>query len=307
MLAHGGERRFFPGSYAFLGKLSNQEYSEERCVIEKYVAEKDRWVVKLWHDKFQGECILVKAQNVRFDCYALQCEDVPPMPSHVRIQDAGKCGKALVTLIDFDTGATVFEEMPILVVANHGDDNAFEARWNLNFAVENERGPKCAVMQAFEEMADGGVVDEYRADAATMFDKILKTSGRSPQDIANFKENQSDFVGEEVVRIASVLSRWQTNSHNFCVSEQDQSGLFRWASKMLHSCGPNCQINVDPNTGLCIVTALRPIRSGEQLTNDYMGGDPAFHAAGVEERRKQLKKRGFVCSCSRCTEESGEA
>jgi len=304
----GKDKRFFPGSYARLGELKNPKYRNERCVVEKYVKEKDRWIVKLWTPAFNGEKILVSEANILFECYAIPDKDVSVLPTHLHVTSSD-IGEVLICKSDWEAGAIIFEEPPLMIVANMGGDSGFEARWQLYWALENDRGPSCAVLQAFGQLTNGGskFVEEYMVDGRSLFKKVVGAS-KSPQEVEQFCAAMPDFVEEEALRIATVLSRWQSNSHDFAaLIGVDQSGLFRFASKMNHSCECNCKLQVDSDTGACIVRASRKIKAGEQLTGDYMGGDPSFHALGVEGRRARLSRRGFVCGCTRCEREESEA
>merc|ERR1719224_303213 len=135
----------------------------------------------------------------------------------------------------------------------------FECRWNLYFALENDRGPKSPVLKAFNDYSVGGdhMLKEYLSDAAIVFQKVLQATGRKEAEIKQFCEMQSEFVKEEYERIAGVLARWQTNSHNFAICTQmDQSVLFRFTSRMQHSCDPNVLLCIDSDTGTCVTKTL---------------------------------------------------
>jgi len=202
------------------------------------------------------------------------------------------------------------EEDPLMVVANRGlGGSNFDCRWNLYYGIEHDRGHRCPLLLAFNEMASGGdhVIEKYREDAVLMFRNIMQSSGRSKAEIDAFCKEMPDFVKEEELRIATVLSKWQTNSHNFPLfADMDQSCLYRYTSKMQHSCEPNCVLVIDSATGCVITRTLRKIAADEELTNDYTGGDKEFHAKNVKDRRKQLSDRGFCCLCVRCERESSE-
>lgn len=312
-MLQGNTKRYFPGSYAFLGKLSNKKYSEERVVIDRYVKEKDRWAVQLWRPEFSEEKIMVKEENLFFDCYAVPCSDVPKLPSHLSVEPTDKYDKpmnGMYVLQDWDADTIILEEDPLLIVANRGVDGSdFECRWNLYYGIEHDRGPTCPLLKAFNEMADGGdnVIKKYLGDAEIMFKNVLSSSGRSAEEIEDFCKKMPEFVEEEHLRISKVLSKWQSNSHNFPIfDDMDQSCLFRFTSKMQHSCEPNVVLNIDKQTGGLNARTLRRIQAGEELTNSYMGEDDVFNAMSVEERRAKLAHRGFTCLCVRCVRESGE-
>ncbi len=64
---------------------------------------------------------------------------------------------------------------------------------------------------------------------------------------------------------------------------------------MNHSCNPNVEITfLDDNR--VVVTALRDIKEGEEVTFSYIDEE-----ASVGERRLELKERyRFNCSCWKC-------
>lgn len=307
-MIQGDKKRFFPESYAFLGEMSVSDYSKKRCIIQGYAADRQRWIVKLFDPQFAGKCILVKEDKVTFDCYGAPDKSLPSLPSHLGVTSMGSCGNSLFTKVPWGAGSTVLVESPMMIVANSTEDHAFECRWNLYYALENERGPRSPLIVAFKEMSDGGpgVMNSYRQDALIMFEKILETSKKTIEDVRSAIGDS--FIDEEVDRISGVLSRWQTNSHEYKVEEQNLSALYRYTAKMLHSCAPNCRLQQDPETGTASIITLRAVEAGEHLTNDYMGGETTgFQLLGVEERRERLKVRGFKCICKRCLIESGES
>lgn len=298
------ERRFFLGGYADLGKLSSEKYSEQRCVIESYVPAKDRWVVKLWEPHFKAEKILVREQNILFTGFGVPCHKIPRLPSHLRVSRTPNCGNGLFCDADWAAGQVVMEEDPLMVVANRGDGSDhsnFVGQWNLYSALESDRGPESPVLKAFLEMSDGGksFVDQHLNNAIAM----QMSSGKNIKEEQQLRRSLPE-CGTEAQFIAGVVARWQTNSHDFATCDQDQSCLFLWASKMQHSCEPNCSLMVDSDTGCCIVRTLLQVSRGEQLTNDYFNGDEEFHALDVGERRARLSCRGFICNCDRCMRES---
>jgi len=284
------EKQFFLGSYAYLGKLSSAKYSEQFCVIVEYVAKKDRWAVRLWQEEFEGEKILVRAENIVFHSYAVLCEDLKPLLSHLSVAPTDD-GNALFCDSHWGAGHIVMEEDPLMVVANSGgDDDSFGSQWHLHSTLESDRGPDCAILEAFQDMSicSDAFVKQHISESTSILANLKR-----PDDIKDSR------------RIAEVLSRWQTNSHDFATTDTDLTSLFRWTAKMQHSCEPNCVLQVDSESGVCITRTLRSISAGEQLTQDYTNDNPAFHALGVKDRRAQLSCRGFVCSCVRCIRESG--
>lgn len=259
----------------------------------------------MWDQQFKSEKILVKEEKLHFECYAIADDHISNLPGHLRVA-ASASGSGLFCDVDWRAGEIIFEEEPLMIVANHGGDSNFEARWQMYFAIENDRGPRSKVIKAFNEFADGGraFVAELKGDGKELFKKALASSGRSNEEVDMFFKGMPDFVEEESMRIAGVLARWNSNSHDFATCGQDQSCLFQYCAKMNHSCDPNITLQIDKDTGTCIARASKPIQAGEELFISYMGESPKFAKLCVVDRRAKLSARGFVCICSRCKEES---
>lgn len=97
----------------------------------------------------------------------------------------------------------------------------------------------------------------------------------------------------------------------WCLSYAFQSGkdhdedsnrvltFFTQAVFMNHSCDPNAQMS-DP--GRCVtITALRDIRSGEEVTISYKQDIPSWPRSQRQEVLKHVW--GFVCDCALCQSE----
>jgi hypothetical protein len=306
----GCKKTFPPGSYAVFGQLSTPEYSEARCIIQSFNAVKSRWIVKLWDPRFNGKQILVREENINFDSYATPCDKLAPLPGHLRIapSTAGGQGSGLFCLADWEPEMTIFEEKPFMIVANGGDSaRFFQARWRLHHQVECDRGPSSPVLSAFHDLSDGGApfVRDHWNEATSMYKQTLEAPGESKDENQHSPESKSS-ANDQIMRIASVYARWQANSHDYAVTQLDRSVLYRYVSRMQHSCDPNCSMQVDSDSGDVMVWANRRIEAGEELTNSYMGEQSGFHELDVHERREQLMVRGFVCACKRCVREGGE-
>jgi hypothetical protein len=70
-------------------------------------------------------------------------------------------------------------------------------------------------------------------------------------------------------------------------------GLYKIASRINHSCIPNCQQEID---GSRRFTALRNIREGEPITYNYLGE----HKSDYFNKRISLYILGFMCKCDVC-------
>lgn len=302
-MIRGCAKRFFSGSKCFLGKMASEDLSNEACIVKSYFEDTQRWAVALLHPRFEGKVVLVREEKLKFDCYAADYEfdPPPPLPSYLFVHDFGDCGHALCCNEDVDEGTLLLDESPLMVVRDTGD--AVNSRWNVYFSAMHREGPESPIIMAFNELADGDVIDEYIPDATNIFKEIVTKAGGDEMF------NRPDFkakVDAEAKRIATVLARWQTNGQSFrpqgCDDRDGQSALYRFGSKMLHSCEANCKRIVSEDSGKLVVRSKCAIRQGEQLTIDFMGG--ALDSFSVDERRLQLRKRGFVCQCSQCFGES---
>lgn len=77
-------------------------------------------------------------------------------------------------------------------------------------------------------------------------------------------------------------------------------GLFRYASKVNHSCDPNAVCFVKDD--LLVIKTLRDIQAGEEITIPYKF--TAFHEKVTERRILMNGSHGFECLCLRCVAES---
>lgn len=306
-MIRGGKKRFFPGSRCFLGEMKAKEFSNEPCFVRDFLAEKQRWAVELAHPRFAGRKILVAEEKLAFDYYVAEMGQVPAIPGMLDVRDDGGCGRALFSTEVIPEGTEVFAEEPFMIVRNQGD--CFLSRWNLYFHTLHFQGEQAVVLRLFLELSDGGVVNEYWEDAEQMLRGVLEQNGMKVPPVM-----PREMHGE-VRKIATVLAKWQTNGFAFrcfdgaeeaSTAEQGQKGqsaLYHYCSKMLHSCEPNCVRKVDEESGVLRVRTCRDIGKNERLTIDYVEGQ--LDGLSVEERRKVLLKRGFVCQCSRCAREAG--
>ncbi|KAI5808154.1 hypothetical protein DFH27DRAFT_598952 [Peziza echinospora] len=70
------------------------------------------------------------------------------------------------------------------------------------------------------------------------------------------------------------------------------------AALINHSCAPNCVLEFCGRE--VVVTCIRPVRVGEELTFSYIDEK----GKGLEERRRELEERWFfLCRCEKCLEE----
>ncbi|KAJ7747743.1 hypothetical protein B0H16DRAFT_916054 [Mycena metata] len=76
---------------------------------------------------------------------------------------------------------------------------------------------------------------------------------------------------------------------------QEYGGVFPDISRANHSCGLNIAVKWDPASFSASLYALRPIRTGEEIFNQYIDV-----LAPRADRRAQLARYGFTCMCAHC-------
>lgn len=76
---------------------------------------------------------------------------------------------------------------------------------------------------------------------------------------------------------------------------QEYGGIFPDVSRANHSCGLNSAVKWDPASFSVCMYALRPVRAGEEIHNQYIDV-----LAPRDERRAQLACYDFECMCTHC-------
>ncbi|OQS03686.1 hypothetical protein THRCLA_03998 [Thraustotheca clavata] len=116
---------------------------------------------------------------------------------------------------------------------------------------------------------------------------IVEHSGLLPQNLRFTK-----------AQIEEMLCRFHVN--NFMITDEllldIGTGCFPWGAMVNHSCDNNCAVTYAPKTHNMQLRAIRPIHSGEEITQTYVDvGLPP------QNRRRQLKEHyHFHCQCARC-------
>jgi hypothetical protein len=106
------------------------------------------------------------------------------------------------------------------------------------------------------------------------------------------KESSSflDFDLQEFVIVSMV---YRLN----CAAIPQGRGLFARASRLNHSCRPNC-VWFHSSAGNRVVRLVLPLEQGEEFTIDYI---ESRMVPRVERRRLLQKSKSFMCECKRCT------
>ncbi|ETK82360.1 hypothetical protein L915_12245 [Phytophthora nicotianae] len=104
------------------------------------------------------------------------------------------------------------------------------------------------------------------------------------------------FSMDEMVRM---LSRFRNNNFSICdeLLLELGAGCFPLGAMINHSCDPNCAVTFVPKTLDMEFRAMRPIKSGEEITQTYVDiGLPR------RERQQRLQRKyHFTCRCPRCS------
>ena len=112
-------------------------------------------------------------------------------------------------------------------------------------------------------------------------------------------------VCDRRVGLMNFLLACYTNAHQTMdpVTGKTLCGLYEKASKMAHSCAPNCAFFIRPETMELVVRALCVIEEGELITISYL--DELQLLLPVFLRREiTWRTKFFECQCLRCIEEA---
>ncbi|OWZ16144.1 hypothetical protein PHMEG_00010103 [Phytophthora megakarya] len=102
---------------------------------------------------------------------------------------------------------------------------------------------------------------------------------------------------DEMVRM---LSRFRNNNFSICdeLLLELGAGCFPLGAMVNHSCDPNCAVTFVPKTLDMELRAMKPIMSGEEITQTYVD-----IALPRRERHQRLQsKYHFSCGCARCSQ-----
>ncbi|CAI5709289.1 unnamed protein product [Peronospora destructor] len=103
------------------------------------------------------------------------------------------------------------------------------------------------------------------------------------------------FTMDEMVRM---LSRFRNNNFSICdeLLLELGAGCYLVGAMINHSCNPNCVVTFIPKTLDMEIRAMKPIKSGEEITQTYVD-----IALPRRERQQRLQnKYHFCCKCTRC-------
>ncbi|KAG7382458.1 SET and MYND domain-containing protein 3 [Phytophthora pseudosyringae] len=105
------------------------------------------------------------------------------------------------------------------------------------------------------------------------------------------------FSMDEMVRM---LSRFRNNNFSICdeLLLELGAGCFPLGAMVNHNCDPNCAVTFVPKTLDMEFRAMKPIKSGEEITQTYV--DIALPRRDRQQRLQH--KYHFSCGCARCSQ-----
>ena len=95
-----------------------------------------------------------------------------------------------------------------------------------------------------------------------------------------------------------LLTIFRSNAYN---TGDNRIGLFPETARINHDCRPNAGNWWSEKMQKRVIYAMKDIEEGEEITVSYI---PLLKT--TSERQARLAQYGFICSCSACSDESGE-
>ena len=127
-------------------------------------------------------------------------------------------------------------------------------------------------------------------------DDIINFIGDKLQTIINNNIENIKISDLSDIHLNMILSQLKII---FNIFKRDKIYLLIGASKFNHSCFPNCFISV--HNGICYISTLMNIKSGDELTLSYNTDDHHLLANNPKYRQICLQKQfNFKCQCLAC-------
>ncbi|KAG2778078.1 hypothetical protein PC129_g1990 [Phytophthora cactorum] len=172
--------------------------------------------------------------------------------------------------------------------------------------------------KSLAQLAQLGLRSDQVADVLLLGRVLRRESGDGlqPSELVWYEEDMNDqellllaalaqkinlvdesFSMDEMVRM---LSRFRNNNFSICdeLLLELGAGCFPLGAMINHSCDPNCAVTFVPKTLDMEFRAMRPIKSGEEITQTYVD-----IALPRRERQQRLQRKyHFTCGCPRCSQ-----
>ena len=208
------------------------------------------------------------------------------MSSYCEMVESNGNGKVLLATTDILPGFSVFTESePILSFSR---DFLWEYKEREEFApfyaaydiLTSSSNPKN--QQAFLNLfgpSTGCQAEEFRKNISSIL-------------IAYDDGSRRTFTEDEISLFIKVASVMRLNAFEY----NGGRVVFEMATRMSHSCRPNCRLEFTGQNCLC--RAILPIKAGEELTIEY---NCQHRLKPTHERRRAYAEtKDFTCHCPRC-------
>ncbi|EME40453.1 hypothetical protein DOTSEDRAFT_177455 [Dothistroma septosporum NZE10] len=143
----------------------------------------------------------------------------------------------------------------------------------------------------------------------------LSPQARQEYDqLHRFRRTELDLVREARTRLpgsddpkvladqVAVMERFSAN--NFMILGGNEHAVFKFSSRINHSCEPNVFQCFNPCLGMKTVHAMRDIQAGEEFETNYLGRE--CHYSSRTQRWEVFRSQwGFTCHCTACTDRTG--
>jgi hypothetical protein len=209
------------------------------------------------------------------------------------IEEGDGKGRILVAMKDILPGTELFVEDRPLLFVNRDYLNRFDKQGRVGVftAAYNTYSTRLAPKFRWKFMQLFGPTEGPFADSIRVLAKEM---------MAWENDEKRPFNEKEVHNFVKVASIWR---YNACTVNADNTmAVYETATRMSHSCLPNCALEF---TGLrCVCRVIRPVEKAEELTLEYN----AYHRfrATHERRHIYLEKKDFTCHCLRCDAEGDD-
>lgn len=215
------------------------------------------------------------------------------MLNHFSIVQNDTLGRTLKATKPFKVGDIVMEETPLLV---YESENFLQFFKNYSLLNEVEKmkildfqtyaSPDEAHFSEFRQLLEASKLLLSQPEYMKMLSICNLSQATAFRLIAISHINSHGFIGvslpfKEIVRKAV-----------------ESSALFEIASKVSHSCRPNCNYTSKNKKGKLIYYAIRPIAVDDVISFSYLD----LSCAPTHQRRKNLRKtKDFFCCCDKCS------
>lgn len=259
-----------------IGLLAKPELNNEEVEVLSFHPTKARFGVRRTSPLSGDHKLSVRGCNLEFgpvnvDVPRAGAQLLTAGAEHVCILPVEGCGKGVVALRDFSKGSTIFAERPVL--SHDRGEHSKEPCWQ-----PAEMKGLCGEFAVLTEDLKG----EVFSLAAT-----AQPAAGSPLDVKLVQSLVRTFVTNAFETEANTIL-------GVAGAPRGLDHLFLAASRLNHSCKPNCGRHVGDEIR---IFAARDIEKGEELSFSYIG---FWHDSAFRQQHLQMHY-GFSCMCEVCS------